>query len=158
MSIITNKPTAADNVREALALHPASTAAELAEISGLSRAAIAKQLTALQKAGDATATEGSRNGRRGRPASRWSLTGQTERPRLRPGELDGLVLTYLRGLDAPIGPTAVGKALDRSAGAVANCMARLAKAGQLKQTSDRPRRYESLASVSRRESCRVLSS
>jgi hypothetical protein len=38
MSITTNKPNAADKLREALALHPASTTAELAEISGLSRA------------------------------------------------------------------------------------------------------------------------
>lgn len=141
MSITNNKPTAADKLREALALHPASTAAELAEISGLSRATITKQLTALQKAGDATATDGTRNGHRGRPASRWSLTGQTERPRLRPGELDGLVLEHLRSLDEPVGPTAVGKALDRSAGAIANCMARLARADKLKQTSKKPRRY-----------------
>ncbi|HWI74638.1 MAG TPA: hypothetical protein VNT55_21940 [Baekduia sp.] len=141
MSIITNKPTAADKLREALALHPASTTAELVEISGLSRATVTKQLTALQKVGDATAAEGNRNGRRGRPASRWSLTGQSERPRLRPGELDGLVLEHVRGLDAPVGPTAVGKALDRSAGAVANCMARLAKAGELTQTSTKPRSY-----------------
>jgi predicted ArsR family transcriptional regulator len=141
MSITTNKPTAADKLREALALHPASTAAELAEISGLGRATITKQLTALQKAGDATASDGTRNGRRGRPASRWRLTGQTERPRLRPGELDGLVLEHLRSLAAPVGPTAVSKALDRSAGAVANCMARLAKAGQLKKTGAEPRRY-----------------
>jgi predicted ArsR family transcriptional regulator len=144
MSITTNKPTTADKLREALALHPASTTTELAEISGLSRATITKQLTALQKAGDATATEGTRNGRRGRPASRWSLTGQTARPRLHVGELDGLVLEHLRGLDAPVGPTAVGKALDRSAGAVANCMARLSKAGQLRQTSGKPRRYKAV--------------
>ncbi len=142
MSTITNKPTAADKLREALALHPASTAAELAAISGLSRATITKQLTILKEAGDATATEGGHNGRRGRPASRWSLTGQTERPRLRPGELDGLVLEHVRHLDAPVGPTAVGKALERSAGAVANCMARLTKTGQLKQTSEKPRRYQ----------------
>jgi predicted ArsR family transcriptional regulator len=142
MSITTNKPTVADKLREALALHPASTTAELVEISGLSRATIIKQLAALKLAGDATATEGNRNGRRGRPASRWSLTGQTERPRLRPGELDGLVLEHIRGVDAPVGPTAVGKALDRSAGAVANCMSRLAKTGQIKQTIKKPRRYE----------------
>lgn len=142
MSITTNKPSAADKLREALVLHPASTTAELAEISGLSRATVIKQLTALQKAGDATAIDGTRNGRRGRPASRWSLAGQTERPRLRPGELDGLVLEHLRGIDAPVGPTAVGKALGRSAGAVANCMARLAKAGQLTQTSVKPGRYK----------------
>jgi predicted ArsR family transcriptional regulator len=145
MSVTTNKPTAADKLREALALHPASTTAELAEISGLSRATITKQLTALQKAGDATAINGTRNGRRGRPASRWSLTGQTARPRLRPSELDGLVLEHVRGLDAPVGPTAVGKGLDRSVGAVANCMARLTRAGQLRQTSKKPRRYEAVA-------------
>jgi predicted ArsR family transcriptional regulator len=144
MSTTTNKPTAADKLREALALHPASTAAELTKISGLSRTTITKQLAAIQKAGDATATEGTRNGRRGRPASRWSLTGHTERSRLRPGELDGLVLEHLRSLDAPVGPTAVGKALDRSAGAVANCMTRLAKTGQLKQTNKKPRRYKAV--------------
>ena len=141
MSIITNKPSAADKLREALALHPASTAAELAEISGLSRATITKQLTVLKQNGDATATEGNRNGRRGRPPSRWSLTGQTERPRLRPGELDGLVLEHVRGLDTPVGPTAVGKALDRSAGAVANCMARQAEQGLLKLVQPKPKRY-----------------
>ncbi|MEN3267963.1 hypothetical protein [Pseudonocardia sp.] len=142
MSATTDQPTAADKLREALALYPASTAAELAEISGLSRATITKQLTILKEAGDAGATEGDRNGRRGRPASRWTLIGQTERPRLRPGELDGLVLGHVRELDAPVSPNAVGKALDRSAGAVANCMARLTKAGQLNQTSSKPRRYE----------------
>jgi predicted ArsR family transcriptional regulator len=141
MNITTNKPTAADKLREALALHPASTAAELAEISGLSRATITKQLTALQKAGDAIATEGARDGSRGRAPRRWSITGQTERPRLRPGELDGLVLEHVRSLDAPVGPAAVGKALDRSAGAVANCMTRLAEVGQLQKTNTKPRRY-----------------
>ena len=142
MSITADRPNAADKLRETLALYPASTTAELVEISGLSRATITKQLTALRKAGDATATEGTRNGCRGRPASRWSLTGQTERSRLRPGELDGIVLEHIRDLEAPVGPTAVGKTLDRSAGAVANCMARLARAGRLEQTSERPRRYK----------------
>jgi predicted ArsR family transcriptional regulator len=141
MSATINKPTAADKLREALALHPASTAVELADITGLGRSTVTKQLTALKKTGDAAAVDGDRDGR-GRAPSRWSLTGQTERPRLRPGELDGLVLEYVRGLDVPVGPSAVGKALDRSAGAVANCMTRLAKAGQLKQTSTKPRRYE----------------
>lgn len=142
MSITTDKPNAAAKLREALALNPASTAAQLAEISGLNRVTINKQLTALKQAGDATATEGPRTGRRGRPATRWSLTGQVQLPRLRPGELDGLVLEHVRTLEAPVGPTAVGKALGRSAGAVANCMARLAEAGQLKQTGRKPRRYD----------------
>jgi hypothetical protein len=49
--------------------------------------------------------------------------------RLRPGELDGLVLAYLRKhKDGPLTSTAIAKGLGgRSAGAVANCLARLAK-------------------------------
>jgi predicted ArsR family transcriptional regulator len=142
MTTTTDKPTAAARLREALALNPASTAAQLAQISGLNRATINKQLAALKQTGDATTSDGTPTGRRGRPATRWSLTGHTERSRLRPGELDGLVLEHVRNLDAPVGPTAVGRALDRSAGAVANCMARLVSAGRLKQTSRKPRRYE----------------
>jgi predicted ArsR family transcriptional regulator len=142
MSTTTNKPTAADKIREALALHPNSTAAELAEITGLGRSTINKQLAALTTVGSVTAVEGEGHGR-GRTPTRWSLTGQrAERPRLRPGELDAIVLDHVHGLNQPVGPTAVGKALGRSAGAVANCMARLANAGQLKQTSEKPRRYE----------------
>jgi hypothetical protein len=53
------------------------------------------------------------------------------RKRLRPGELDGLVLSYLcqHKQDGPLTATAVAKGLGgRSAGAVSNCLARLAKA------------------------------
>ena len=39
--------------------------------------------------------------------------------------------------------------LGRSSGAVANCMTRRAKAGDLKQVSDKPRRYEAVAVASR---------
>lgn len=48
----------------------------------------------------------------------------------RPGELDGLVLAYLRKhvADGPLTATAIGKGIGRSPGAVANCLARLAKA------------------------------
>ena len=141
MSTTTNKPSAADQLREALALHPDSTAAELATISRLGRSTVNKQLAALKRSGDATIVEGDHAGR-GRPPIRWSLTGQTERPRLPLGGLDPLVLDHVRSLDAPVGPGAVAKALDRSAGAVANCMARLAGKRQLKQTSEKPRRYE----------------
>jgi predicted ArsR family transcriptional regulator len=142
MSNTTHKLLAADKVREALALHPDSTAAELAEITGLGRSTVNKQLAALKTAGSLAAVVGDGHGR-GRTPTRWSLTGQpAERPRLRPGELDAIVLDHVHGLNEPVGPTAVGKALGRSAGAVANCMARLADAGQFKQTSEKPRRYE----------------
>lgn len=66
--------------------------------------------------------------------------GRTER--LGKGELGTLVLEYLiaRAGD-DLGPTAVGKALDRSQGAVANCLTKLATSGDIVQTSDQPLRY-----------------
>ncbi|MEA2180896.1 MAG: hypothetical protein QOF69_81, partial [Solirubrobacteraceae bacterium] len=47
--------------------------------------------------------------------------------------------------DAPAGATAVAKALERSPGAVGNCLARLAAAGQVRQVSEKPRRYSAIA-------------
>ena len=63
--------------------------------------------------------------------------------RLRPGELDGLVLAYLAEHKdgGPLTATAIGKGIERSAGAVANCLARLAKERELRQAKKRPRAY-----------------
>jgi DNA-binding IclR family transcriptional regulator len=63
--------------------------------------------------------------------------------RLRPGQLDPLVLSYLRKheADAPLTATAVGKGLGRSAGAVANCLARLTQEGKVRQAKRKPRAY-----------------
>jgi DNA-binding Lrp family transcriptional regulator len=63
--------------------------------------------------------------------------------RLRPGELDGLVLAYLAAHkgDGPLTATAIGKGIGRSAGAVANCLARLTKDGKVRQAKKRPRTY-----------------
>ncbi len=63
--------------------------------------------------------------------------------RLRPGELDGLVLAYMAEHkdDGPLTATAIGKGIERSAGAVANCLARLAKDGKVRQAKKRPRVY-----------------
>lgn len=63
--------------------------------------------------------------------------------RLRPGELDGLVLAYLaehKG-DGSLTATAIGKGIERSAGAVANCLARLAKEKKVRQAKRKPRSY-----------------
>jgi hypothetical protein len=63
--------------------------------------------------------------------------------RLRPGELDGLVHNYLtehKG-DGPLTATAIGRGIQRSAGAIANCLARLAKEGKVRQAKKRPRAY-----------------
>jgi hypothetical protein len=63
--------------------------------------------------------------------------------RLRPGELDGLVLGYLAAHkdDGPLTATAIGKGIERSAGAVSNCLARLAKEKKVRQANGKPRAY-----------------
>jgi len=63
--------------------------------------------------------------------------------RLRPGELDGLVLANMRKHkgDGPLTATAIGKGIGRSAGAVANCLGRLAKDKKVRQAKKRPRAY-----------------
>lgn len=64
--------------------------------------------------------------------------------RLRPGKLDSLVLGYLRKheKDGPLTATAIAKSLGgRSAGAVANCLARLARGGKVRQVTKAPRAY-----------------
>jgi hypothetical protein len=64
--------------------------------------------------------------------------------RLRPGEMDGLVLSYLckHEKEGPQTATAIAKGLGgRSAGAVANCLARLARDGRVRQATKTPRAY-----------------
>ena len=63
--------------------------------------------------------------------------------RLRPAELDGLVLAYMAEHkdDGPLTATAIGKGIERSAGAVANCLARLAKEKKVRQAKRKPRAY-----------------
>ena len=63
--------------------------------------------------------------------------------RLRPGELDGLVLAYLKKHkdDGPLTASAIGKGIGRSSGAIANCLARLAKEKEVRQAKRKPRSY-----------------
>ena len=72
--------------------------------------------------------------------------------RLRPGQLDGLVLAYLgkHRNDGPLTATAIAKGLGgRSAGAVANCLSRLAEDGKVRQAKRTPRAYVSEAAKAR---------
>lgn len=63
--------------------------------------------------------------------------------RLGPGQLDGLVLAYMRKRkdDGPLTAGAVAKGMDRSSGAVANCLVRLAKAKKIRLARRKPRSY-----------------
>jgi len=62
---------------------------------------------------------------------------------LKPGQLDGLVLGYLKknARNGPHGPSGIAKGLERSSGAVANCLVRLARDERVLEVSERPRRY-----------------
>jgi DNA-binding IclR family transcriptional regulator len=128
---------AADRVHQALTTEPQTTA-QIAEITGLSRSTVGKQLTALERDLKAVRHPGQQEGGGPRVADGWT---KYTSGRLRPGGLDPLVLDYVNEQDQPVGPVAVARALGRSTGAVANCMNRLAKAGQLRLVNDKPRRY-----------------
>jgi hypothetical protein len=66
-----------------------------------------------------------------------------KRKRLRPGELDGLVLAYMRKHpdDGPLTASAIGKGIGRSSGAIANCLGRLAKDKKVRQAKRKPRAF-----------------
>jgi hypothetical protein len=75
----------------------------------------------------------------GKAASKRSKSG-----RLGPGKLDKLVLAYMRQHkgEAPHTASAIGRAIKRSSGAVANCLARLEKQGKARLAKPKPRSYE----------------
>jgi hypothetical protein len=66
--------------------------------------------------------------------------------RLRPGQLDCLVLDYMKAhrKEGPLTATSIARGLGgRSAGAVANCLKRLAEDGKVRQAKRTPRAYVS---------------
>ncbi len=142
------KPSSEETVLAALGSSHDASAAELAATTGLGRSTVGKLLARLERTGHVRRVTGRRENGRRLPDG-WALAApkQARRrapgKRLRPGELDGHVLDYLtkHGNAGPLSPTAVAKGLGRSAGAVGNCLARLAAAGRARQVSERPRRY-----------------
>lgn len=64
--------------------------------------------------------------------------------RLRRGELDRIVLTYMtrHGEGGPLTASAIAKGTRRSSGAVANCLARLAKDKKVRLAKRKPRAFE----------------
>jgi biotin operon repressor len=163
----TTPTTPTEAVTATLAAHPESSAAELAEAAGIGGSTASKYLAALERDGVAVRRPGGREGGR-RIADRWALADAvasigpgTERstepgpegvptsnddastPRLHKGELSTLVLDYLKAhSDDAIGPSALGKELGRSSGAVGNACQRLESSGGLRLVSESPRRYQ----------------
>jgi DNA-binding transcriptional ArsR family regulator len=132
------KPSSEEVVAKTLASGHELTGAEIAAATGLGRSTVGNALAALERTGVARRHPGRRDGRR-RVPDRWSVGRMPERDmrarasasRLRPGQLDGLVLGYIESQDNDaVGTAAAAKALGRSAGAVANCLTRLTAAGR----------------------------
>ena len=146
------KPTSEETVANALASGKELSSAEIAAAVGLGRSTVGKALAALERGGVVRRHPGGHDGHR-RPSDLWSI-GHSDKPsparRLRPGQLDLLVLDYINSQEAAVGATAVAKALGRSAGAVGNCLTRLAAAGRVRKVSEKPRRYTSTTSTPRR--------
>jgi hypothetical protein len=63
--------------------------------------------------------------------------------RLRPGQLDGLVLGYMKKHkdELPLTPSKVGQGIKRSSGAVGNCLGRPEKEEKVRLADKKPRRY-----------------
>lgn len=80
---------------------------------------------------------------KGRRKAKMTQAAKPSRTRLRPGELDGLVLAYMAEHkdEGSLSASAIGKGIERSSGAVANCLARLAKEKQVRLARKKPRRY-----------------
>jgi DNA-binding IclR family transcriptional regulator len=153
--VTTAKPTTESAVVKALVSGSDLTGAEIAADTGLGRSTVRKALAALERRGMVRRHPGGRDGRRRLP-DRWSA-GQTDdgsstsgTRRLRPGQLDELVLDYINSQGAAVGATVVAKALGRSGGAVGNCLTRLAAAGRVRKVNDKPRRYSSTKSSPRK--------
>jgi hypothetical protein len=67
-----------------------------------------------------------------------------EQERLRPGQLDGLVLGYMKKHKAklPVSPTTVAQGISRSSGAVGNCLGRLEQEKKVQLANKKPREYD----------------
>ncbi|MBS1893761.1 MAG: hypothetical protein JST59_20870 [Actinobacteria bacterium] len=84
--------------------------------------------------------------RTAKPRAAKPKTNRGGAKRLRPGELDGLVIADMRGREdsLPLGATAIAKGIERSSGAVGNCLERLAKADDspVRRVQAKPRTYD----------------
>ncbi|WP_129665753.1 hypothetical protein [Phytoactinopolyspora endophytica] len=141
--------TAEAKVLAALRQLPDRSAAEIAAAAGVGRSTAGKVLAAAEQRGRARRTPGSRE-HGARTADSWAPVSVPAKPaRLRRGALRDMVAEYLAAHPGEeFGPTAIGHALDRSSGAVANALAKLVVAGQVVQIGERPARYATAATGS----------
>jgi hypothetical protein len=155
----TKAPPAKQAILEVLKVQPQASVTQIAVSAGVGRSTAGKLLAQLESDGEVRRTEGGRGDGNRRQPDLWSLAGQQpaandaepatdgkpsgDTSQLKPGELEPLVLAYLKenADSGPHGPTAVAKALERSSGAVGNCLVRLARDKRVNEVSEKPRRY-----------------
>ncbi|MEV6712708.1 MarR family transcriptional regulator [Lentzea sp. NPDC051208] len=149
---------------QALRNNPGDTATALSTAAGIGKSTAPKILTRWEKDGLVTRATGITDGG-SRPADRWSITTDDQptddqptddqptddragKPqRLAPGALRGMVEDYLRDNSGEFSPNAIGKALDRSSGAVHNALEKLVESGYAVRTSDKPKKYSLAATT-----------
>ncbi len=157
----TKAPPAKQAILEVLKVEPQASVAQIAVSAGVGRSTAGKLLAQLASDGEVRRTKGGRGDGNRRLPDLWSLARRQpaandadakpatagkpsgNADRLKPGQLEPLVLAYLQenADSGPHGPTAVAKALERSSGAVGNCLVRLARNKRVNEVSARPRRY-----------------
>jgi DNA-binding transcriptional ArsR family regulator len=163
--------TTDEEILDGLTARPEVTSTDLADALGIGQSTAGKRLAALEAAGSVRRTPGGREaGRRAPdrwsavatpevaatdPTGREPRDGElppaageeTPEPlaaagRLGRGELGSLVRDYLAARPGEsFGPAALGKALDRSQGAISNSLATMAARGEVVLVGDKPRRY-----------------
>ncbi len=147
---------------QALQANPGSTATALSAAAGIGKSTAPKFLSRWEKDGLVTRTVGIADGG-SRPADRWSITTGDQRTddhesddsgkrseksqRLSPGALRGMVEDYLRDNSGQFSPNAIGKALNRSSGAVHNALEKLVESGYAVRASDKPKKYSLAATA-----------
>jgi hypothetical protein len=154
---MTEKQSTDERIIEFLREKGSATVDEVCDALKIGRTSTRKYLAGLTVDKKVTREAGGREGRRKLPDV-FSVAGKKKQPsgkrgksasaeskgeRLGPGQLDKLVLGFMRShrKDAPHTASAIGKGIKRSSGAVANCLGRQVKAKTVRMVKPKPREY-----------------
>lgn len=152
---MTEKQSTDERIIEFIREKGTATVDEVCDALKIGRTSARKYLAGLKVEKKIDRVSGGRDGRRklpdvfslpGKPKAtgkRAKSASSKSNGRLGPGELDKLVLAFMRSHkdDAPHTASAIGKGIKRSSGAVANCLERQAKAEKVRLVKPKPREY-----------------
>jgi hypothetical protein len=153
---MTEKQSTDEQIIDFVGKKGAATVDEVCAALGIGRTSARKYLAGLTVDKKVKREAGGREGRRKLPdvfslpgkkkaagKSGKSASAKSKDGRLGPGQLDKLVLGYMRShrKDAPHTASAIGKGIKRSSGAVANCLGRQVKANTVQMVKPKPREY-----------------